>query len=167
MLVEQGVEGCSFVFHLVKVDAEGVAGAIDFFNTNRQSFDLVIMLGVDERACHFQLELVATDAFPDIYEDGKMPVVTHRYLATSNMAHTMWLPYRQNYSFDAGSYFCNNLYYKLLDAINTGPITLPLRPTQLLPACFVHVPPYDAFVDLNGAVGILTDIVRTFAATST
>lgn len=122
-----------------------------------QPYHLIIMMGVSGSSHQFHVEVLAKPilAEPNQAEgDGEANGFTSEYtlMTTINLADNAMTPHNPTQlSFDAGNYFCNELYYRVLSLIYSKKIQNATK-TGLLPAVFIHVPPPD---HVDFALGLL------------
>lgn len=131
------IEGISVTVKILPVNPDGIQQFMHYLLEHWRRYDLVIMLGVAAESSAFRIELLAhhsTLSFPDI--DGPSILPT-----TLGLTMKHWLPYLSHYSYDAGTYFCNDIYYSTLHFIYNQACVRP--DGHLLPAVFVHVPQLD------------------------
>lgn len=114
-------------------------GAIEIFldDFDFSDYDLIILMGVAGDAPTHRIEVLARD----IKVTTERPSVPcpKTLLTTMNMSQTGWADHLHRYSYDAGAYYCNYLYYRVLDTIYGGKLQ---RMGRWIPAVFVHVAPF-------------------------
>lgn len=118
-------------------------------------FDAIIMLGVAANSKDFRIELLATDVFREC--GGELRGRSDRTLLTTcDMSKVSWLQHLSLYSFDAGMYYCNRLYYEVLTRIYSNPLT---NDGCFVPALFIHVPAFEQ-VSLEEGLPKLKSVIK-------
>lgn len=131
--------------YIVPVSREGVDQFINYLCANASDYDLIVMMGVAEDALKFRIEMLARDVIP---EDDQECLTPRTLFSTQSFAHLSWHDYIDNFSFNAGTYYCNYIYYHVLDTIYTQ--MLSGSDERFLPAVFLHVPPFEAVQLVEG-----------------
>ncbi len=104
---------------------------------NIHLYDAIILLGVNGGAADFCLELMATD----VPAEGHEKEPGGKLITTVNLSNPSWFNNQHLYSFDAGTYYCNQLYYMVLNIVYSR---RQVRDDHILPVMFIHVPPFEA-----------------------
>lgn len=156
LLQRQGLDGILCTVKIIQVNSNAVAEFVDALNRtmHTEHYDAVVMLGVAGDASNFRIELLAKGikaSLDDLVDEKAVP----RLLTTLNMSCLCWCPYLNIYSFDAGSYYCNQLYYDVLELIYKQNIT---SGSTFLPAVFIHVPPFEQ-LSVDEGISSLKNII--------
>lgn len=162
-LKAEGLEGVQFSTKIIQVNTKAVSEFVDSLEKYllTKTYDAVIMMGVAGDSSDFRIELLAKGIRASLEEPVDEEGIP-RLLTTLNMSRSKWLPYIDLYSFDAGSYYCNQLYYDVLRLTYQQGITVG---DTILPVVFIHVPPADRMSSEEG-IHRLKSIIRTIMETS-
>jgi len=157
---EVKVSQATVLSRIITVNHVGLEDFARFISSIPTGFlDAIIHLGVDASEPDFKLEITASNL---LASKGHGPEGRKRLLTTCNMSSSRWATFLAQYSFDAGSYYCNQLYYSTLTTVYNQPLT---RKGSFLPVIFVHVPTFEA-IPLEVGLAELKDIIAAIIATS-
>lgn len=163
VLEREGLDGIRFTVKIIEVNSHGVAKFVNSLEQTyaTEKYDAVILMGVAGDSSDFRIELLAKSiraSLGDPDDEDGIP----RLLTTLNMSRTKWLPYTGLYSFDAGSYYCNQLYHDVLSLVYGRNWAVG---DTYLPAVFLHVPPEEK-MSINEGIHRLKGIIKTVIETS-
>lgn len=160
---DEGLDGVQLTTKIIPVNAKAVSEFVNSLGKSllTKTYAAVIMMGVAGDSYDFRIELLAKGIRASLEEPFDQDCIP-RLLTTLNMSSSQWLPYIGLYSFDAGSYYCNQLYYDVLRLVYQHGITVG---NTLLPVVFIHVPPAERMSSEEG-VHRLKSIIRTIVETS-
>ncbi|CAE8581307.1 unnamed protein product [Polarella glacialis] len=155
------VSGLPIVAYRLDVSEAGVLAAEELVAS--RDWDAIVHLGFEDSAKGLKLETMALNQralhqgpvvplgpllLPTTADLGAVAMNTHN-------PHELW-------SRDAGTFFCNEIYYRSLSAIRTR--SLQLCKGAMIPAIFVHVPPLSQMPLAESARfvrDIIIDMVRS------
>jgi pyrrolidone-carboxylate peptidase len=145
----------TFTVRILQVTRKDVLEFIDFLRAD--AFDIVIMLGVSAKETDVKIEVLGKRI---LVQDGneldygsQFPPGPDTLLSTTYLGHPLMINYQKNLSFNAGNYFCNELYYRTL-------LYLYLQADkQCSPALFLHVPPLHK-MSIEAGIRVILDILQ-------
>ncbi len=165
-------KGVCFEGLIVEVTPNGVARAASYINEH--DYDGVLMMGLENSAKGLKLEVVAQNieqtatghgwandiplnATPAIADGPRMLATTAPLERISLVRLKPTIKVNELWSNDAGSFACNELYYRALHGVRMGNQVSDGR--QLTPTLFVHVPTLDV-AKVQEVAEIVTNIAR-------
>lgn len=128
-------------------------------NLNIENYEIILMLGLSPMAKTFQLELVGRNKRAKMknhnnkeegegeekIENDKSDLLT----TTLDIGSFRMLPSRVMWSIDAGDYYCNELYYRML-------IKGQFANSRIV---FCHVPPFES-IPFEEGIEIIDEIIK-------
>lgn len=127
-------------------------------------YALIVCLGVAP-ADDFQIEVVARNILADGVS-GQECVAGQPacLLSTAYLTGNLMKPHFGRLSYNAGDYYCNELYYRCLQHV-FGAGAQNFARTGLCPVVFIHVPPLHA-VSYEDGLARLKDIMQRIIASN-
>lgn len=118
------------------------------------------MFGVSAKEKDIRIEVLAQRVLAqdgqELDESMDFPDGDNILLSTAFLAHPLMSSHQHRLSFDAGAYFCNELYYRTLLHISSLTTT---STAAFPPAIFLHVPPAETLPVESGIIVVL-DVIR-------
>lgn len=157
-LGQEKLTDTTFTVRILKVTRKDVLEFIDFLKIN--PFDIIIMLGVSAKESDVKIEVlgkrVLAEDGNELDPDSQFLTGPVTLLSTTYLGHYLMIDYQKHFSFDAGSYFCNEIYYRTLLHLYSE------VDKQNTPALFLHVPPLHKMPKERGVRTTLDILQRVF-----
>ncbi|KAJ5074656.1 hypothetical protein M0811_08011 [Anaeramoeba ignava] len=160
---------------VVDVNETGVQKVQKYLEQNGTKWDAIIHLGLDDPALELHIELIGANikasasrsSFDPIVVGGPNIIPSSFNLRQFNIRDLSSLSKvfdQQNeiFSRDAGTYFCNEIYYRTLYVVHETPILIQ---NGFLPVLFIHLTDFLIF-NLAQDIRMVTEISGYLIATS-
>ena len=148
---------------VTRAGATDVANELMHISSGTAPYDAILHLGLESVAKGFRLEIVAANilavntsgvwsadvpcnkslangSYADIVEGGPCLLATTLPLDRVSLVHLHPNAAREYWSRDAGTYFCNEMYYRTLSVVRSRDLRPARGSSHLLPVVFVHLP---------------------------